>query len=111
MLSTGYGQYRTNEANLLVHRMAWETLVGPIPDGHHVHHACENRLCFNPEHLALLPPILHVRHHHAITGPCPKCGSTRPRLQEYRAGKPNGTRCRDCTNARALVRYHRRKAS
>ena len=109
MKATGYGQYRTDNDNLYVHRMAWELYVGPIPEGHHVHHACENRLCFNPQHLALLPPAMHIRHHRAITGPCPKCGSTRPRVQGYRNGKPNGTKCPDCTNARKLASYHRMK--
>ena len=31
MKATGYGQYRTNTKNLLVHRMAWELYVGLNP--------------------------------------------------------------------------------
>src|SRR5262245_24463612 len=97
--ATGYGQYRTVDDNLLVHRMAWELYVGPIPQGHQLHHSCENRLCFNPAHLSLLTPGDHMRVHRAVTA-CPKCGSTRPRIQNWRNGRPNGTKCRDCHNAK-----------
>lgn len=37
----------------LVHRLAFEHWVGPIPDGETIHHKCNVRACFNPEHLEL----------------------------------------------------------
>lgn len=33
------------------HRLAYETLVGPIPDGMIIDHLCRNRICVNPYHL------------------------------------------------------------
>jgi len=94
----GYGQYRNDERNMLIHRVAYELYVGPIPEGHTLHHTCENRLCFNPTHMSVLTRGDHVRIHRAVTV-CPKCGSTRPRKQLYRNGKPNGTKCVDCWGA------------
>lgn len=46
-----------------VHRFVYETLVGPIPEGHHLHHECDNVGCCNPEHLTPLTPKEHKARH------------------------------------------------
>ena len=38
---------------LRTHRVMWEIVFGPIPDGFHVLHSCDNPPCANPAHLWL----------------------------------------------------------
>lgn len=53
-LAAGYGQFGlTRSRPVLAHRMAWELTHGPIPEGMHVLHRCDNPPCCNPTHLFL----------------------------------------------------------
>lgn len=39
------------------HRLVYELLVGPIPDGMEPDHTCRNKLCVHPDHLE---PVTHA---------------------------------------------------
>jgi hypothetical protein len=51
--SGGYGERRVDGRVRYVHRLTWEAEHGPIPNGLHVLHACDNPPCFNIDHLFL----------------------------------------------------------
>lgn len=49
----GYGTLRYQTVDWRSHRLAWFLTNGPIPDGLHVLHSCDNPPCCNPAHLFL----------------------------------------------------------
>jgi hypothetical protein len=44
----------------LVHRAAWEAIIGPIPPDHDIHHLCRNKLCSRIDHLACMSHEAHA---------------------------------------------------
>ena len=43
----------------MLHRVEWEKINGPIPDGYEVDHKCKNRQCQNINHMQLLTRSEH----------------------------------------------------
>lgn len=87
-LSAGYGQIQTGSAAdgtrkpRHVHRVAYESLVGPIPDTLQLDHTCHNddptcpggraclhRRCWNPEHLEPVTSGENTRRSSHVGGP------------------------------------------
>ena len=49
--SLGYGQVTQNYKHLKAHNIAYQLLVGPIPQGLILDHLCRTPACVNPDHL------------------------------------------------------------
>jgi hypothetical protein len=49
--SSGYGSIGRNGRTISTHRLAYELIVGPIPDELTIDHLCLNELCANPAHM------------------------------------------------------------
>lgn len=49
----GYGMVSVDNVMRRAHRVAWELVNGPIPEGIKVLHRCDVRACCNPGHLFL----------------------------------------------------------
>ena len=59
LTKAGYGQISSGprpHTMLYAHRLVYEALVGPIPEGLELDHLCRNPACCNPAHLE---PVTH----------------------------------------------------
>lgn len=59
---SGYGKAcRPGKPSLSAHRLYWEELRGPIPDGLTVDHLCKQHDCVNPDHFELVTDVENIR--------------------------------------------------
>jgi hypothetical protein len=70
--STGYGQRQIGGRHYFAHRLAWEEVNGPIPEGMTVDHLCEVKMCINLDHLEIVTRAENThRWQHRHRPPCP----------------------------------------
>ena len=105
----GYGRFWDGGRTVQAHRFAYETRVGPIPEGLQLDHLCRVRACVNPDHLEPVTNrenILRGKTLPAANASKTAClrGHTYTRESTYI--RANGDReCRRCD----LERWHRRR--
>lgn len=58
----GYGKFQWDGTTTMqAHRAGYQLLDGSIPDGLHLLHSCDNRVCVNPKHLTPGKAIDNIR--------------------------------------------------
>lgn len=117
----GYGRIAADPGHeTRVHRVAFREWVGPIPDGHDVHHTpagghaacepgevCDHRACTNPSHLAAAAEEEgYVRRRRDERGLL--CESGRHPFKPLRSGRRE---CRACVNERQRAVNAARRAA
>lgn len=113
-LPIGYGRMYKDNRRVRAHRIAYELLIGPIPEGLELDHLCRNHSCVNPRHLE---PVTHKEN--CLRGLAPIMGGDLQRAKTHCAkGHPydaantyfnprNRKRgCRTCNRAAAKHLYY-----
>lgn len=118
-LSYGYGQFWLDGRTQLAHRVAYEWLVGPIPDGLEPDHLCRVRRCVNSGHLEPVTrrenilrgvgPATTIARHRARTH-CPQ-GHPYSGANLYVHPKNGNRDCRACRRAASRRYRTKRRAS
>lgn len=112
--SGGYARIKIGRSSVNAHRVAYQLLVGPIPEGTELDHLCRVRHCVNPEHVE---PV--TRKENILRGESPTARNARKTHCEHGHAftpentivRPSGWRgCRLCGRA-AQRRYKRRRRS
>jgi hypothetical protein len=106
--SADYGYLSVDGRDQCAHRVAYEALVGPIPNGLELDHLCVNPPCLNPAHLE---PVTHAENQRRIaerqTG-CRRAGHDWTDPNNVRS-RPNGSRYCAACEREAQRRRHSEK--
>lgn len=113
--SRGYGCWGVDGVSQLAHRVAYETLVGPIPEGLTIDHLCMVKTCVNPAHMEPVSVRENIRRAVEANRPtrCPYGHEYTP-ANLYVSTRADGRTkysCRRCTRDRARAKYREARAA
>lgn len=104
----GYGTIRFNGVTTCAHRIAYELLVGPIPQGLELDHLCRTPACVNPAHLE---PVTHRENMLRGRGVAAAHASQTHCLRGHPFDEENTLRLQGKRVCRACVQIRRRNRS
>jgi hypothetical protein len=105
--SNGYSFISWEGRNIRGHQLAYQQLVGPVPEGLQLDHLCERKACVNPNHLEPVTQIVNIlRSATSVPGMNARkshCKYGHPFSQENTYRTSRGHRqCRSCRRARRV---------
>jgi len=113
----GYGQFRVGDRPRRAHRVAYELVRGPIPDGLVLDHLCRVHACVNPDHLEPVTDKVNIARGRAREASLARrnakthCVNGHELTDQNIYIRRNGLReCRTCLNA-ASRRYRAAKTT
>ena len=131
----GYGKYWFHGRMVRAHRVAYQLLIGNIPEGFTIDHLCRNRSCVNAlTHMEVVTPGVNTLRGNGVSGInarksyCPKghpydllntewrkgnrhcrlCEKQRIRKKKSRAAYSRAYRARRKAEGRPVLDYHKR---
>ena len=113
ILDNGYGQVRLDGRRWLVHRLFYESFIGPIPEGMQLDHLCRVRACVNPNHLEPVTGrenLMRGRTKAAMNATKTHCIHGHPFNEANTYRWRGGRGCRICRNANAKKSHAKRRA-
>ncbi|WP_436699921.1 HNH endonuclease [Nocardioides sp. BYT-33-1] len=115
----GYGRFgdtraaaRNGYGTTLAHRIAWQDVNGPVPDGLELDHLCNNPACVRPDHLEPVTHTENMRRRYERRETCPNGHPITPETRVPHYDVDHGDRCLPCrrkSNRESVRRQRARK--
>lgn len=104
----GYGNAKIAKTRkrASTHRMVYELLIGPIPEGLHIDHLCRLRSCCNPLHMEPVTPAENILRGFSVAAIAKRrscCLNGHEYTEENTRIRHGKRHCRECERKRALI--------